>query len=473
MNQIKILSLALLMVVFSACSLRSELQEPKTEYKSDDANVSIKKNWWVDFNDPLLTKLIEDGFKNNSDLKLSFIKHKQAVQQLVIDASALAPYVDLKASGNRSQASRNADFTDTFSLGLSLQYELDFWGKNINTTRAAWSSYKASAYELENYKLLLAANISKLYFNSIKLAKQVKILEESKLAYQRTYNIKKEQFKMGSIGEYELYQNETLLDNVKIRLENTKKEMDANTNTLVTLTTDNLNDILYKKIDQKVLQAYEMTLPKEVPANILIARADVRAGLRRLEEANFMHGAARANYLPSISLSALLGFGSSQWGGITDAKNRQRGVGASFLMPLLHFGEINANVNLAKLAEQSAFISYEQTIKNALSQIRTALRSKKNAVVNRANYERYYLAKKKVFSLLQDKYDTGSASLIDLLNAKNDLLDARISFSNSKLDLAVANVELIQAFGGGFSEKTAKAELKQIEDDIEPSLIPN
>lgn len=467
----KTLSLVLLMLLMSACSLRSSLQEPDTKYKSDDANVSIKKDWWVDFNDPLLTKLIKDGFKNNSDLKLSYIKHRQAVQQLVMDASALAPYVDLKASGNRSQATRTADFTDTFSLGLSLQYELDFWGKNLNTTRAAWSSYKASAYDLENYRLLLAANISKLYFNSIKLAKQVAILEESKKAYQRTYDIKKEQFKMGSIGEYELYQQETLLDNVKIRLENTKKEMDANANTLITLTTDNLNDILYKKLTNKTLQAYEMTLPKDVPANILLGRADVRAGLRRLEEANFLRGAARANYLPNISLSAFLGYGSSHWGNITDAKNRTRGIGASFLMPLLHFGQVNASVNLAKLAEQSAFINYEQTIKNALSQIRTALRTKENAVVNRGNYKRYYLAKKKVYSFLQDKYETGSASLIDLLNAENDLLDARINFSNSKLDLAVANVELIQAFGGGFSEKAAKAELEEISDTIEPTLI--
>lgn len=468
----KTLSLALLMLIFTACSLRSELQQPKSDYKSNDANVSIKKNWWVDFNDPLLTKLINDGFKHNSDLKQSYIKHRQAVQQLVIDASALAPYVDLKASGSRDQTSRHADFTDSYSLGLSLQYELDFWGKNLNTTRAAWSSYKASAYELENYQLLLAANISKLYFNSIKLAKQVLILEESKKAYQRTYDIKKEQFKMGSIGEYELYQQETLLDNVKIRLENTKKEMDANSNTLITLTSDNLNDILYKKLDQKVLQAYDMTLPKDVPANILLGRADVRAGLRRLEEANFLHGAARANYLPNISLSALLGFGSSHWGGIMDAQNRQRGIGASFLMPLLHFGQVNASVNLAKLAEQSAFVSYEQTIKTALSQIRSALSSKKNAVVNRGNYKRYYLAKKKVYSLLQDKYDTGSASLIDLLNAENDLLDARINLSNSKLDLAVANVELIQAFGGGFSEKDSKAQLAKIKADVTPGIKP-
>lgn len=464
----RLFCLCIFMIFFSACSFKSELIKPKADFRSDRSIIKISKNWWQDFNDPLLNSLINQGFENNSDLKLAFIRYKKAIEMLVIDSSSLFPKLDLAGGAKRSKIS--SSFTNSFNLGLNLNYEFDIWARNLNKKRAGLAAYEANAFELENYRLLLSTSISKLYFNSIKLAREQAILEESQKAYENTYKIKQEQYRLGSIGEYELYQNKALLDGVKIRLENTILAKDANANALFTMTSSRLNDILYKQIDQKELSTYDISLPEGVSSAILSARADVRAALKRLEQANYLRGSARANYLPNISLSALLGYNSNTSSSLISTTNQGLNAGASFLMPLLHFGEINAGVNLAKLAEQEAFINYEKIIKNALSEVRTALRSKKNAKTNNINYANLYEAKARVYELLQDQYNSGSASLIDLLNAKNDLLNARINLSNSKLDLNLANLELIKAFGGGFNEKNSEKTILKIQKKLDKNF---
>ncbi|EOH3557724.1 TolC family protein, partial [Campylobacter jejuni] len=110
MNKIiSISAIASFTLLISACSLSPNLNIPEANYSIDNKlgalswekenNSSITKNWWKDFDDENLNKVVDLALKNNNDLKLAFIHMEQAAAQLGIDFSSLLPKFDGSASG--------------------------------------------------------------------------------------------------------------------------------------------------------------------------------------------------------------------------------------------------------------------------------------------------------------------------------------------------------------------------------------
>ncbi|EPB6096978.1 multidrug efflux transporter outer membrane subunit CmeC, partial [Campylobacter jejuni] len=165
MNKIiSISAIASCTLLISACSLSPNLNIPEANYSTDNQlgvlswekenNSSITKNWWKDFDDENLNKVVDLALKNNNDLKLAFIHMEQAAAQLGIDFSSLLPKFDGSVSGSRAKTAINApsnrtgevSYGNDFKMGLNLSYEIDLWGKYRDTYRASKSGFKASEY---------------------------------------------------------------------------------------------------------------------------------------------------------------------------------------------------------------------------------------------------------------------------------------------------------------------------------------
>lgn len=161
MNKIiSISAIASFTLLISACSLSPNLNIPEANYSIDNKlgalswekenNSSITKNWWKDFDDENLNKVVDLALKNNNDLKLAFIHMEQAAAQLGIDFSSLLPKFDGSASGSRAKTAINApsnrtgevSYGNDFKMGLNLSYEIDLWGKYRDTYRASKSALK-------------------------------------------------------------------------------------------------------------------------------------------------------------------------------------------------------------------------------------------------------------------------------------------------------------------------------------------
>ena len=133
-------------------------------------------------------------------------------------------------------------------------------------------------------------------------------------------------------------------------------------------------------------------------------------------------------------------------------------MGGKFLMPIFHWGEIYQSVNLAKLSKDKAFITYENTLKTAFAEVRYALSQRKTSLQNYENYKSLLEAQEKIYTLASIRYENGSIPLIEYLDARRNLLSAKISYANATYLMANSIVDVIKAFGGGFE---ANANLSQ------------
>ena len=461
----KIIFTFIISFLFISCSaLSPSLKTPNPKFsipnecKDCDNALNFNKDWWLLFNDKDLNTLVEQALKNNSDIKLSLINYEKAIASLGINRSSLLP--KLNASGGATKAKTNTKINNNFNLGLNLNYELDLWGKYRDNYFASSKALDASIYDFESTRLSMISTLVKLYFNSINLYNQELILSQTLKDYQKNYNLKQEQFKVGAISEYELYSYKAQLDNAKVSIENIKLQKDNIDKAILILIGANYDDILYKKLSFSKIKDYDITIPKGISSKILLLRPDIAAALARLEQKNYLVGAARADFLPNISLTGLLGFASPTLNNLFS--NQTWSGAASGILPIFRWGEISYNVDLAKLAKDEAYINYENILKTTFGEVRTALLAYENANNNEKNYKDILNSQEKIYILAQLKYENGSISLNDLLSTKTNYLNAKLNFENAIYTKISAIIDTIKAFGGGFDTKNTN-----IQKDIE------
>lgn len=461
---------------FVACSLKPSFNEPKANFKANVGineclqggncqskgnkdEVKFEKEWWKIFNDKNLNNLVSKALKNNTDLKISFLRFEQAAQTLGINRSDLLPKLNASGAATRAKTPKNASALDSssinnsFSLGLNLSYELDLWGKYRDSYSAASKAYEASIFDFETARLSLISNVVKLYFNTINLNNQVEILEQTVEDYTASYELKNAQYRVGAISEYELYNYKAQLESAKAQLVSLIASRDNNNRALMILVSSDFNDILYATSAYTKIENFKVELPQGISSEILLQRPDIRAALSRLEQRNYLVGVARSAYLPSISLTGLLGFQSTDLSKLVQGSSVAWNGGASAVMPIFRWGETTYNVNLAKLAKDEAYLNYESVLKTAFGEVRSALVQRESAFLNEKNYADLLDSQEKIYKLAQIRYNNGSSSLTDLLTARQSYLNAKLSYESSVYTLLSSVVDVIKAFGGGFNAK--------------------
>ncbi|MBZ7965543.1 TolC family protein [Campylobacter molothri] len=485
MNKIISMSITASLGLFiSACSLSPNLNIAEANYtfaNDKQNNNNIDQKWWKEFEDDHLNKLVSLALKNNSDLKIAYIHLRQASAQLGIDFSNLMPKFDASANALRSKTSINAptnksgqfNYSNDFKMGLNLSYEIDLWGKYRDSYRASKSSFEASQYDYEAARLSIISNTVQTYFNLVNAYENENILQQAYEAAQEIYRINNEKFSAGTTGEYELSQAKANLESISLQYNQAQLNKENYLKALKILTSNDLNDILYQDQDYQTFNLKEFDIPTGITSEILLQRPDISSSLEKLMQKNYLIGVARSAFLPSLSLTGLLGFESNDLDTLVKNGSKTWNIGGSFLMPIFHWGEINENINLAKLNKDEAFINYENTLKTAFGEIRYALISRKNIRLQYDNALSSEQAYKRIYEIAKERYDIGEMSLQDYLEARQNWLNSQINFNNTKYSYANSIVDVIKAFGGGFNqqdenswESTQKEEIQNLENSL-------
>ncbi len=477
MNKIiSISAIASFTLLISACSLSPNLNIPEANYSIDNKlgalswekenNSSITKNWWKDFDDENLNKVVDLALKNNNDLKLAFIHMEQAAAQLGIDFSSLLPKFDGSASGSRVKTAINApsnrtgevSYGNDFKMGLNLSYEIDLWGKYRDTYRASKSGFKASEYDYEAARLSVISNTVQTYFNLVNAYENENTLKEAYKSAKEIYRINDEKFQVGAVGEYELAQARANLESMALQYNEAKLNKENYLKALKILTSNDLNDILYKNQSYQVFNLKEFDIPTGISSTILLQRPDIGSSLEKLTQQNYLVGVARTAFLPSLSLTGLLGFESGDLDTLVKGGSKTWNIGGNFTLPIFHWVEIYQNVNLAKLNKDEAFVNYQNTLITAFGEIRYALVARKTIRLQYDNAQASEQSYKRIYEIAKERYDIGEMSLQDYLEARQNWLNAAVAFNNIKYSYANSIVDVIKAFGGGFeqSEDTSK-----------------
>ncbi len=411
-----------------------------------------RTHWRTFFTDPQLKALIEVALANNRDLRVAAGRVQEARAQFGLVRADGSPSLNLLGSGNLTRTSSDLSgvgaplTSQRFDLGVSsLSFELDFWGRIANLTEAARQSYLATQEAQRSVNLSLIADVALTYLSWLQFDEMLVGERDTVLLRDASVKLAKKGFEAGVANDFEYQQALAQLESARGSLANMEYQQGLAQSRLSFL----LGNAAFElkpggRIEQ---QGLDIALEAGLPSDVLLLRPDVLAAEKRLIATNANVAAARAAFLPRISLTAGMGLASQ---GLLKLFT---GGAWSFLptisLPLFDGGRTAAGLDLAQARKVIAVAEYERAIQVAFREVADSLALRvsleRQSLAVAANLQ----AQSRRLEIAVGRFQTGVSGYLEVLEAQRDVISARQTVVQIRRAQLESAVQLYKALGGG------------------------
>ena len=193
-----------------------------------------------------------------------------------------------------------------------------------------------------------------------------------------------------------------------------------------------------------------IAVPSGLPSELLERRPDVMESYHKAEAAAARTRVARANRLPSFSLTGEGGALSSTLKGLTTGNPGYWTAALSLTQPLIHFGRLKAEELKAVEVWRGAMLTYQQTAIEALSEVESALVAIATYNSQVDEYLNLLSANSRLQQITAALYADGLASSLNLIDAERNLYSSQLDYIALLAEQLIAYVTLYKALGGGW-----------------------
>ncbi len=427
-------------------------QFPSDEASSGAAGTDVPAQWWTLYGQPELDRLIAQALERNRDIEQAVARVEQADALARQAGAALLPRVDLGASAGRARVSPltlppNGGTGNQYQLGLSASFEIDFWGRLRRTREAARAQLLASTYARETVNLSVAALTAQAWFGLRALDEQVALTGSTLQTREEGLRLLNLRLQGGTGSQLDVEQAEGLRSTSAVLLRDLRRQRSVLQTQLAVLTGQ-----LDLALPEAPLQGLPLPPqpPAGLPATLLERRPDVRSAEQQLAAASARIGAARAEQLPTVSLTGSLGFESAELGDLLKSPSRIWSIGAGLAQPLFDGGRLAARTDQAVAAHREARGAYRGVVEDAFKDVAEALANLQAAKGSQDDLARADRAAANALKLARARYDVGYSGHLDLLDAQRTAAAAQLDLVRNRQAQLAASVDLFRALGGGW-----------------------
>ena len=184
---------------------------------------------------------------------------------------------------------------------------------------------------------------------------------------------------------------------------------------------------------------------------MLLRRPDIQEAEHNLKSANANIGAARANFFPTISLTASAGVGSDSLSSLFSHGLQVWSFAPSISLPLFAGGKNVAQLRYAEAEKKGLIATYEKTIQSAFKDVADALARRETLNEQLDAQREYVAAEQKALDIAQRQYSAGTGDYLSVLTAQRALWTAKSSLISLQQTDLQNRVTLWQSLGGGVS----------------------
>lgn len=442
------------LALFNSCGIYSRYERPKDlplqglyrdSTQTEDTTSIASLTWRQLFTDAKLTALIEEGLKNNTDLQKALLQTEEAEATLQQSKAAILPSLSLSSEGKLSSFNGKSP-QKTYSLGVSASWESEALGTLRNNREQSKAALQQAKAYTQAVQTKLIATIADDYYSLLLLDRQLEITDSTKNTWKENLKAKRVMMQAGRINEAEVNQAEANYQSAEHTSLKLKQQIYEQENSLAALIGSVPQTIERDRIDN---QHFPSDLSVGVPLNLLSKRPDVLQKEYELEQYFYDVNKARAAFYPSLTLSGTAGWTNSGGVAITDPGKLLLTAIGSIAQPLFNRKRNVTNLKIAKAQQQEALLSYSQAILDAGTEVNNALRQWQTALkkeeTDRKQIEQLTLAVKNTRLLMAN----GTTNYLDVLNAEQNLLNAKLSAVSDQQDEIEGIIYLYHALGGG------------------------
>jgi multidrug efflux system outer membrane protein len=421
--------------------------------------------WWTAYDDPALTALVDTALAANLDLSVARARLDELAAQFRIARAPLFPSVTANAQGSYQNQPANTgiggaigggqgpdrfEFTD-YQATLGVSYELDFWGRVRSQRKAALNQYFATAADLQTARLSVISQTISTYAQIASLQRQVRLGQRTIDLLEQRVAVTEDRYSRGLLPSFQLYTVRQSLQSARAEQPDLERRLYEAQTRLATLLGRFAGAQRALLPDSVTAPLAPTSVPAGLPSDLLMQRPDVRAAARRLEAARQQIGAARANLLPSVSLTGTGGTQSSELADLVDPGQAFANFVGQLTAPLFRGGELRANLDAAEARYRQQTASYEQTVLTAFQEVKAALVAYNEQRRRLQEVQQQVETAEDAFETQRDRYERGIGDVLSLLDAERTLVQARTRLAGVRQAVLNARLALHRALGGSWT----------------------
>lgn len=421
--------------------------------------VSSLRDWWQNQGDPVLVTLIDAAQAASPTVSQARTRIAQARASQAVANGALLPQASAQYGASRGVVTPETPVITSQQLGLQAAWEIDLFGVNRTVEKAAEVQLDSSRAQWHDARVSVAAEVARLYYGLGTCQQLLALSQRDAASRAETARLTDTTAQVGFVAPAMAAMARASAADSSSRATQQAAQCDLQVKALVALTALAEPDLRQKLALAlaKPAQAASISIAS-VPAQTITQRPDVFSAERAVLLASVDVGVAKAQRLPRLSLNGSIAGMQVNTGGM-DTKGTTWSFGPLALtLPIFDGGQRRANVLASEAAYETAVVTYQATVRQAVREVEEALVTLNSTQARSTDAQVASTGYAQSLAGAQDRYTQGFANLMELEDARRSALAAESNLLSLKLERQQAWVALYRALGGGFEPSLAQSD---------------
>jgi outer membrane protein, multidrug efflux system len=428
--------------------------------------------WWASFNDPMLTSLVERGRSANPDLRVAVLRIEEARAQRDVTAAGYWPTLSVEGSYSRQRLSETTPTGSLFSsfgnsqlpggagiripnpysqyqLSADASWEIDLFGRMRRAVEAADAGIQVSLEDQRAMLVSVFADIAQNYIELRGAQSRLLIARENLATVDELLDLTSQRRAAGMTTYIDVSNASAQASATRAALPVFDLQITQSINQLSRLLGREPEALRAELNSAAPVPLVPAEVPIGLPAELARRRPDIREAEANLHAATAQSGVAVANLYPRLTLSAMGGFQSETASRLFEWASRFGSMGPAVQLPVFDRGRWKT-VQLYDVRAREAAAAYQLAVLKALHEVENAAAAFGADQERRSWLDATVAQNRETLTLSRQRYQSGLANFIDVLDAERTLQQNQLSLVDSATAVAADLVRLYRALGGGW-----------------------
>lgn len=479
----KICALLLAVSSLAACAAGPHYRVPKPDqpaaFAAQPANATADidlGSWWKSLNDPELDSLVERAANSNLDLQIALDRLQQARTYEAVVLGHALPEVDATgaaakgtgsdlARGRAEQGLVSADNTSGLQhintiVGFDAVWELDLFGKFRREFEAARADAQGARAARNDVLTTVVADVVRAYIDLRGFQLRAGILHQAETLLEESLRIVKIRYQRGITNELDVALAARELATLQSQIAPVEAQISAAQYSLAVLVGEYPEKMLGELSTPNLIPTMPAAAAPGVPLDLLKRRPDIQQAERQLAAATARIGIATANLFPQVGLVGSIG---SEGQGLGTAPSMAKHIwsfGPAAIWPILDFGALDAQVDIADLNARSKLAQYRKAILNAVQEVDSSLAAYQADRQRLQKLGDAVVAGQRAVDLANARYERGLTDFLNVVDAERQFYELQEQYAEGQVAQGDEFVKLYKSLGGGWQNYQAVPDIR-------------
>lgn len=467
-NMKNLIFITLISLVLVSCGItkrdfdvKSKVELQEDFLTTDQSNTAMAtsetvKEWWSEFNDPILDNLIEKARKNNLDINVAVANFYASRAFLKESKFDRVPTVSANGDYTRTRLGENVFISginpiyNTFNSSFDAFWEADLFGRVSNRIKGAYANNQLVLADMQGIYVSIFAEVANNYMELRGTQYLLDIATRNLKGQQDTYDLTVNLSDAGTSNSLDVSRALAQLENTRATIPPLKAKLESLKNSISVLIGEVPGNLDARLLNTQPLPSIPTSVALGDINKLLRRRPDVRRAEAALQIQISKYNLSVAELYPKIQFGGSIGFSAIDFANFGSKESFTWSIVPSISWAAFNLGRVKQQIKREDALTLAAFNQYEKTVLEALEEIKTALSNYSNELERRGILETSAGASAEAAKFAKQRFNAGLDSFIDYLSADNTLLQSENLLAKSEISSATSLIAIYKALGGGW-----------------------